>query len=75
MFCGEDLKVTKHENVLVIEIDNKLNFENHMKTFCIKSLKKMVHYKESQDSTFGVSHFYAFIDNQCQLDCTIMCKN
>ena len=48
MFCGEHPEVTKLETVLLIEIDNKLNFESHMKTFCIKSLKKLVHCKESQ---------------------------
>ena len=33
-FCGENLKTSKLEAVLVIETDNKLRFENHIKTLC-----------------------------------------
>ena len=36
-FCGEDLVARKLETVLGIQIDNKLNFENHIKCLCTKT--------------------------------------
>ena len=36
-FCGEDLVASELETVLGIQIDNKLNFENHIKSLCNKA--------------------------------------
>ena len=47
-FCGEDLVASELETVLGIQIDNKLNFENHIKSLCNKASQKLGHYKESQ---------------------------
>ena len=33
-FCGENHKASELEPVLGIHIDNKLNFENHIKSLC-----------------------------------------
>ena len=33
-FCGEVLEASKFETVLGVQIDNKLNFENHIKSLC-----------------------------------------
>ena len=40
-FCGEVLKTSELETVLRIQIDNKLNFENHIKSFCSKASQKL----------------------------------
>ena len=39
-FCGEDLEASQLETVLGIQIDNKLDFENHIKSFRGKALPK-----------------------------------
>ena len=39
--CGEDLEASKLETVLGIQIDNKLNFENHIKSLCNKASQKL----------------------------------
>ena len=39
-FCGETLEASQIETVLKIQIDNKLNFENHFKSLCNKASKK-----------------------------------
>ena len=33
-FCGKNLEASKLETVLRIQTDNKLNFENHIKSLC-----------------------------------------
>ena len=40
-FCGEDLVTSELETVLGIQIDNKLNFENHIKSLCSKASQKL----------------------------------
>ena len=40
-FCGEVLEVSQTEIVLGIQIDHKLNFENHMKSLCSKASQKL----------------------------------
>ena len=40
-FCGEDLQVSELETVLGLQIDNKLNFESHIKTLCSKASRKL----------------------------------
>ena len=40
-FCGEDLEASELETVLGIEIDNKLNFEKHIKSLCRKASQKL----------------------------------
>ena len=40
-FFGEDLVASELETVLVIQIDNKLNFENHIKSLCNKASQKL----------------------------------
>ena len=40
-FCGEDLVASELETVLGIQIDNKLNFENHIKSLCNKASQKL----------------------------------
>ena len=39
-FCGEVLEVSQTEIVLGIQIDNKLNFANHIKSLCSKASQK-----------------------------------
>ena len=39
--CGEDLAASELETVLGIQIDNKLNFENHIKSLCNKASQKL----------------------------------
>ena len=39
--CGEGLEANKLETVLGIRIDNKLNFENHIKFLCSKASQKL----------------------------------
>ena len=39
--CGEALEVSQIETVLGIQIDNKLNFENHIKSLCSKASQKL----------------------------------
>ena len=39
-FCGEVLEASQIETVLGIQIDNKLNFENHIKSLCSKAFQK-----------------------------------
>ena len=39
--CGEDLVASELETVLGIQIDNKLNFENHIKSLCNKASQKL----------------------------------
>ena len=41
-FCGEDLESSKLETVLMIQIDNKLNFENDIKSLCSKASQKLM---------------------------------
>ena len=36
-FCGEFLEASELETVLGIQIDNKLNFESHIKYLCSKN--------------------------------------
>ena len=40
-FCGEVLEASQTETVLGIQIYNKLNFENHIKSFCSKASQKL----------------------------------
>ena len=40
-FCGEDLVARELETVLEIQIDNKLNFENHINSLCNKAYQKL----------------------------------
>ena len=40
-FCGEDLVASEIETVLGIQTDNKLNFENHIKSLCNKASQKL----------------------------------
>ena len=40
-FCGEDLVASELETVLGIQIDNKLNFEYHIKSLCNKASQKL----------------------------------
>ena len=40
-FCGEDLVASELETVLGIQINNKLNFENHIKSLCDKASQKL----------------------------------
>ena len=40
-FCGEDFVARELETVLRIQIDNKLNFENHIKSLCNKVSQKL----------------------------------
>ena len=40
-FCGEVLEASEIETVLGIQIDNKLNFENHIKSLCSKASQKL----------------------------------
>ena len=40
-FCGEDLVASELETVLGIQIDNKLNFENHIKSLYNKASQKL----------------------------------
>ena len=39
--CGEDLEASELETVLGIQIDNKLNFENHVKPLCSQAFQKL----------------------------------
>ena len=45
-FCGEVLQANHIETVLGIQIDNKLNFESHIKSLCSKASQKQgaLHY-------------------------------
>ena len=40
-FCGEVLEASQIESVLGIQIDNKLMFENHIKSLCSKASPKL----------------------------------
>ena len=40
-FCGEELVASKLETVFGTQIDNKLNFENHIKSLCNKASQKL----------------------------------
>ena len=40
-FCEELLEASQIETVLGIQIDNKLNFENHIKSLCSKASQKL----------------------------------
>ena len=40
-FCGEDLVASELETVLGIQTDNKLNFENQIKSLCNKASQKL----------------------------------
>ena len=40
-FCGGDLEASELETVLGIDIDNKLNFEKHIKSLCRKASQKL----------------------------------
>ena len=40
-FCGEVLEGGELETVLGIQIDNKLNFENRIKSLCSKASQKI----------------------------------
>ena len=40
-FCEELLEASQIETVLGIQIDNKLNFEKHIKSFCSKASQKL----------------------------------
>ena len=40
-FCGEVLEASQIETLLGIQIDNKLNFENHIKSHCSKGSQKL----------------------------------
>ena len=40
-FCGEVFETSKPETVLGIQIDNKLNLENHIKSLCRKVSQKL----------------------------------
>ena len=40
-FCGEVLEASQIETVLGIQIDNELNFENHIKSLCSKASQKL----------------------------------
>ena len=40
-FCGEVLEASQIETVLGIQIDNKLNFENQIKSLCSKASQKL----------------------------------
>ena len=40
-FCGEDLKTSELETILGIQIDSKLNFENHIESLCSKDSPKL----------------------------------
>ena len=40
-FCGEDLVSSELESVLGLQVDNKLNFENHIKSLCNKASQKL----------------------------------
>ena len=40
-FCGEDLVASELEIVLGIQIDSKLNFENHIESLCNKASQKL----------------------------------
>ena len=40
-FCGEVLEATKLETVLGIQIDNELNFGNHIKSLSSKASQKL----------------------------------
>ena len=40
-FCGEVLEASQTETVLGIQIDNKLNFENHIKSLCSKAFQEL----------------------------------
>ena len=40
-FCGEVLEASQIETVLGIQIDNKLNFENHIKSLCSKAFQEL----------------------------------
>ena len=40
-FCGEVLETNELETVIGIQINNKLNFENHTKSLCSKASQKL----------------------------------
>ena len=40
-FCGEVLEATQIKTVLGMQIDNKINFVNHMKSPCSKASQKL----------------------------------
>ena len=40
-FCGEDYVAIELETVLGIPTNNKLNFENHIKSLCNKATQKL----------------------------------
>ena len=40
-FCGEVLEASQIETVLEIQINNKLNFENYIKSLCSKASQKL----------------------------------
>ena len=40
-FCGEDPEASELETLLRIQTDNKLNFENHVKSLCSKDSQKL----------------------------------
>ena len=39
--CGEDLEPSEFETVLGMQIGNRLNFENHIKSLCNKASQKL----------------------------------
>ena len=47
-FCGEVLEASEMKTVLGIQIENKLNFEKHIKSHCSKTSQKPGYYKDSQ---------------------------
>ena len=40
-FCGDNLETSKLETVLGIQINNKSNFETHIKSLCTKASQKL----------------------------------
>ena len=40
-FCGEVLEARQIQTALGIQIDNKLNFENHIRSLCSKASQKL----------------------------------
>ena len=40
-FSREELKTSKLETIVVIEIDNKVNFDSNIKTLCSKVSQKL----------------------------------
>ena len=40
-FCRQDLEVSEFETIIAIQIDNKLNFENHIKFLYSKASQNL----------------------------------